>query len=426
MPNPATLPAYCLHRASGQAVVRLDGRDIYLGKHDSKESRAEYDRLVGEWLAAGRRLAVDPASITIAELLAAYLRHANSYYRNPDGTPSRELERIKLSMSPLSRLYSRTPVAAFTPLMLKAIRLKMVDDGRLARKTINDRINSMRRIFRWGVSEGIVKPDVLHGLQAVDGLRLGRSEARESKPVMAVPEQTVLATILHTSPQVAAMVRLQLLTGMRPGEVCRMRTCDIDTTGNLWTYTPATHKTAWHGHKRVVYLGPKAQDILKPLLKLDTRAFIFTPAESDAWRREQRHLKRTTPNGYGNNVGTNQKRRPKKKPGECYDAWSYRRAIDYACRLAFPLPASLARRKGESIAEWKARLTGQETAEVSGWRREHSWHPHQLRHTAATELRKTYGIEAAQVILGHKTLAVTEIYAEKNVEAAQKIMAAVG
>jgi integrase len=60
------------------------------------------------------------------------------------------------------------------------------------------------------------------------------------------------------------------------------------------------------------------------------------------------------------------------------------------------------------------------------WRAEHSWHPHQLRHSAATRLRREYGLEAAQVILGHRTLAVTEIYAEKNVAAAQRIMAEVG
>jgi len=42
------------------------------------------------------------------------------------------------------------------------------------------------------------------------------------------------------------------------------------------------------------------------------------------------------------------------------------------------------------------------------------WHPHQLRHNAATQLRKEYGLEAAQVILGHKTITVTQVYAEKN------------
>lgn len=81
--------------------------------------------------------------------------------------------------------------------------------------------------------------------------------------------------------------------------------------------------------------------------------------------------------------------------------------------------------KGESSTTWRARL-GEKWADVLAWRHRHHWHPHQLRHTAGTELRKQHGVEAAQVILGHKRLSTTEIYAEKNVEAARKIMAAVG
>ncbi len=48
-------PSYRHHRSSGQAVVTVDGRDIYLGKFGMAESRAEYDRLLAEWLCNGRR-----------------------------------------------------------------------------------------------------------------------------------------------------------------------------------------------------------------------------------------------------------------------------------------------------------------------------------------------------------------------------------
>ena len=47
------VPSYRRHKPSGQAVVTLNGRDIYLGKWDTKASRTEYDRLIGEWLAVG-------------------------------------------------------------------------------------------------------------------------------------------------------------------------------------------------------------------------------------------------------------------------------------------------------------------------------------------------------------------------------------
>ena len=49
-------PHYRRHKPSGQAVVILSGTDYYLGRHDTKASRQEYDRLICEWLACGRSL----------------------------------------------------------------------------------------------------------------------------------------------------------------------------------------------------------------------------------------------------------------------------------------------------------------------------------------------------------------------------------
>ena len=54
------IPAYRRHKASGQAVVTLDGRDHYRGPYGTPASRAEYDRLVTVWLARGRRLPPPP------------------------------------------------------------------------------------------------------------------------------------------------------------------------------------------------------------------------------------------------------------------------------------------------------------------------------------------------------------------------------
>ena len=54
------------------------------------------------------------------------------------------------------------------------------------------------------------------------------------------------------------------------------------------------------------------------------------------------------------------------------------------------------------------------------------WHPHQLRHNAATRFRKEYGLDAARVVLGHRSAAVTEIYAEIDHAKAQDVMARIG
>jgi integrase len=76
----------------------------------------------------------------------------------------------------------------------------------------------------------------------------------------------VEATLPYLLPPVQAMVRLQLHTGMRPGEACALRACDLDTAGTVWVYRPARHKTAWRGKARVVAVGPRAQEVLRPFL----------------------------------------------------------------------------------------------------------------------------------------------------------------
>ena len=48
------IPSYRRHKPSGRAVVTLNGRDRYLGPWNSATSKAEYERLIGEWLSNGR------------------------------------------------------------------------------------------------------------------------------------------------------------------------------------------------------------------------------------------------------------------------------------------------------------------------------------------------------------------------------------
>jgi hypothetical protein len=77
-------PSYRKHRPSGQSVVTLDGQDFYLGPWRSKASRQEYDRLIGEWLANGRRLPRSAgngaADLSIEELTDRFWAHAQTYY----------------------------------------------------------------------------------------------------------------------------------------------------------------------------------------------------------------------------------------------------------------------------------------------------------------------------------------------------------
>ena len=112
------VPAYRRHKASGQALVTLDGRDHYLGPHGSETSLRQYDRLVGEWLAGGRHCPAPEAAVCgvlVDQLVLAFWNHAKSYYRKADGSAASELGTFKQILRVLRRLYGKTPVAEFRP-----------------------------------------------------------------------------------------------------------------------------------------------------------------------------------------------------------------------------------------------------------------------------------------------------------------------
>jgi integrase len=421
--GPDFVPKRRKHKGSGQSVVTLNGRDIYLGPHNSKEAKAEYDRVIAEWLARGRQSPDAKHDLTVVELIVAYLPHVETHYRRSDGTPTNEVRDYKLSLRPLRELYGRTPAKDFGPLALKAVRQRMVADG-LCRGVVNQRIGRIRRLFRWATENELVPLSSYHGLIAVRGLERGRSDARETDPVKPVPLAIVEQTLPHAGRVVRAMVEVQLLTGMRPGELVVMRACDIDMTGAVWLYRPASHKTLHHGHVRTIAIGPKAQQILRPFLTLNTQAYLFRPDQAEAERKAELRQKRKTK--VQPSQQDRRKRDPKRVPGERYTTASYGRAVLSACLKAWPLPKHLQPNEGESRKRWKARLTDEERAEIQAWKWEHSWHPHQLRHTRATELRRQFGLDAARTILGHRSPQVTEQYAELDVGRAVEIVAQIG
>jgi len=428
-------PSYRFHKPSGQAVVTLDGHDIYLGKHDTPESRTEYDRLIAEWLANGRRLPAQrdgssPSDRTVNEVLVGFMAHAEQHYRRADGTPTSEITDYKLSLRPLKHLYGDTAVKDFGPLALKAVRQLMVDgyvhpkygpQPPLSRKLVNQRIGRVVRVFKWGVSEELVPASVFHALRAVSGLQRGRTPARETEPVKPVADAVVEATLPFLRPQPAAMVQLQRYTGMRPGEVVIIRSVDLDTAGPVWLYRPGSdqgphgkHKTAWRGHGKVIALGPKAQEILKLWLRLNLAEYLFQPREAmAAFRAEQRQSRKNKVQPSQQKRG---KARPKKRPGERYTSRSYAQAITKAVEKANTIRACAACKP----------LKPADRCEACKAAALPHWHPHQLRHTHATEVRRRFGLEAAQVALGHASADVTQVYAERNLTLAVQVAAQIG
>jgi len=227
-------PGYWFHKPSGQAYVRINGKDHYLGEHGSLESRDRYDELIRDWTL---NQSADGIALTIDELTLRYLEHASRHYRK-NGEPTSEVTSIMAALRVAVRIAGTLRAREFGPLKLQAVRDEMVSLG-WKRKSINSQIGRVRRMFSWAVSQELVPVETLTALQTVAGLREGRSEAVESVPVTSVSDAAVDVVQPHVSRQIWAMIQLQRFTGMRPGEVVLMRGCDITKGGELWEYRPS-------------------------------------------------------------------------------------------------------------------------------------------------------------------------------------------
>jgi integrase len=220
----------------------------------------------------------------------------------------------------------------------------------------------------------------------------------------------------------------QRLTGCRPGEACQVRRCDIETTGAVWLYRPVRHKTWWSGNTRTIAVGPRAQALLREYFTPRIDEYVFSPKAAVAEWIAKRAAARGTPR-FPSHVERNKlqrKRRPRRPPAELYSRTSYTRAVARACELAFPPPASIARRLDETETAWLDRLTESQRAELRAWRKAHHWHPNQIRHSYATAARRMFGLEHAGAALGHTRMSATEVYAERDVSLAAEVAAKLG
>jgi integrase len=370
-------PRYCHHKSSGQAYLTIRGRQVFLGKFGTPESIQRYQQEIAG-LAADTAPA--PVDVSIAELIERYWLHVRTYYVK-GGKPTSEHHCIKSALKPLLELHSLTPASEADQRMVKQVRQRMIEAG-WSRTTINQHVKRIGRMFHWAADCGHVDAAVYQRVACVQSLRKGRTEVRETDPVKPVPDAHVDAILPHVADSLSTMIRLQRLTGMRPAEVCAMRGCDLDTTGKVWTYTPGTHKTEHHGHDRVVHLGPQAQDLIRPLLRHDLTAHLFSPRREAA--ASLKHGDRSK-----RGLRLEDRQRP---PRDAYTPDSYRRAIGRACRLA-------------GVPHWA---------------------PNQLRHAAATRVRREFGLDGAQVILGHSQARITQLYAAVDNERAREIALKVG
>lgn len=204
MPRKRKVPSYTRHKASGQAVVRIDGKDFYLGKYGSPESHQEYRRLVNDMVKAEQGGCKDPtifatvrqSDLTLNELILRYLTHADAHYRKRDGTPTSEIGCLQIALKPLREAYGFTPAVEIGPKALRDVRDRMIAAG-WCRLYINRHVGRIIRMFRWAASQEYLPATVAASLKTVAGLSPGRTTANETEPVLPVAQDRVEAVLPH-------------------------------------------------------------------------------------------------------------------------------------------------------------------------------------------------------------------------------------
>lgn len=439
-------PSYEKHK-SGQARVRIPGHgDIYLGKYNTKASWHKYHQVCAQAAVQGFSGPMDDPGkdITIAELCARYWL---DYMRRfaPTGN-EKDLVGWHLSASIGVRLlrnaYGDLVANEFGPLKLKTIQEQVITKKRFwrpilpegmrktpirknkirlpyiygpdkpfSKKYVGGITKHIKSVFRWGCERELVNGSVYHALTAVkncpDDPRL-----MAPRKVEPVSDEAIEATLPYLGCQSSRMVKIQRLTGMRAGELVQMRTIDIDMTPtsiesrqdcpncrkdepcsdhSCWVYVPQHHKTEKKGVVRRIKIGPRAQEILKPLLKTCLTDYIFT-GRAALFRDEEVYFRFHHTGVLPKNYKPLSRRKDKRRYREHISVSAFNQSIRYACMRA-NIPA---------------------------------WHTHQLRHAFATEVANLVGIEKARIALSHTSVEMTQRYAHMDDRSINPVISKIG
>ncbi len=239
--KPFSTSVYGYHEASGQARVVLGGHHVYLGPFESPASREKYDRLIAEYLAAGRNVDLMP-SVTrrdrfcVIDLIAAYKDHAEAYYVQ-DGEPTKTIANLRIACRRLRELYGSLPTEEFGPAQLRAVRETWINDGN-NEGTVNCKTTWIKHVFRWGVEQELVSGETWHRLEAVRSLKRGRSRAKPSNARGPAPREDVDSTVDCLPQIIGDMVRVQLLTCCRSVPASRI----VWLTAIAWPFLNSTSR----------------------------------------------------------------------------------------------------------------------------------------------------------------------------------------
>ena len=328
---------------------------------------------------------------TINELILAYLKHARDYYR-PNHGENKEAGCINDALAVLQEQgYGREPADAFRPRDLKKVREAMVAKNWCAdlHQQPSQPGQADVRLCRGG-RPGIPAPSTTP-CSPSRGCGKGR-RVFANEEGSARPRGHVKAVLGKAHAVLKAMLLFAYRTGARPGEVGALKPVPprpATARSGSTTCRPRPTRRSTTTRSGRCTSAPGRRKILEPWLEgLRPRSTSSAPpSPSGCGRRpDATHAKPHSTPPTSSGLETKRKLSPKRPKRDHYDPISLRRAVKRLCNAA-KVP---------------------------------SWTPNRLRHNAATRFRAKYGIEVARILLGHRKVHTTEIYAEPDARKAMR------
>lgn len=278
-----SIPSLCFHKKSKRWYYFTNGKRHYLGR-----DRAQAEKRYRVFVASGEPSVPEPEIVaaegcTLAKALLAYAQFSHKNHHD-----SRTRWRVTVAVEAAVSSLPDLPINQFKARHLRAIREHLTaKDPPLARGYINALIRALKTAFAWLKERELIPAETLADVRSVRALEAGQG-GRETGAVHSVEDWVIDSTKAECPPVVRSMIEVQRETGMRPGELCSMRRCEISTRPDepidvpglnrrvrastvggsmIWLYAPGRHKNMHRGHIRVVAIGPEAQRWLAPILQ---------------------------------------------------------------------------------------------------------------------------------------------------------------
>jgi len=392
------LPKMC--KMGNYAVVNYQKKKTVLGRWGSPEAKQSYARFITNLqnnpVDASRPVtATDNRGGLVSELVALYLDHVKA--SNVHHTHYSHCHVLLTDF--VLPYYGEVFADEFGPKCLKFVRKQMVKSKRFCRNLINDYVRRIVAMFSFGVEEELCSAQTVAALREVKTLRKGAEGTFDHPPRKPVPDKEIRRTLPFLTPTLQAMVQLQWLCGFRPSELCQMWVGAIDKTSDpdCWIYDLSKHKTAQHISGRKIYLSEPARKLIEPYLKgKKPNDPVFTVDESVRERKAAKRAARKSKLTPSQLARDEYRAANPQVFSETYNEKSYYKAIRRAIKVG-----------NKTLPSDK---------QIS------PWYPYLVRHSTATYVEETQGLDEAQATLGHTSANMTRRYSKAQ-QAIQKRVA---